>query len=101
VPNGLVAGMPTGQGEKEKEKPIGAWLHGLMFQFGLVRRRKLKIAFWILIHRKGDSNQWVSNNFKLNLNWSQTKINLNKLFEGFTNLELFKISLNIQIQTKA
>jgi hypothetical protein len=43
----------------------------------------------------------VSNNFKLNLNWSQTKVNLNELFQGFSNLELFKISLNIQIQTKA
>jgi hypothetical protein len=26
-PNDLVAGMPTGLGEKEKEKPIGAGLH--------------------------------------------------------------------------
>jgi hypothetical protein len=29
------------------------------------------------------------------------KINLNKPFGNFLNLELFKISLNIQIQTKA
>jgi hypothetical protein len=42
-----------------------------------------------------------SNTSKPNLNWSQTKVNLNKLFEYFSNLELFKISLNIQIQTKA
>jgi hypothetical protein len=28
-------------------------------------------------------------------------INLNKLFKYFSNLELWKISLNIQIQTKA
>jgi hypothetical protein len=42
-----------------------------------------------------------SNTFKPNLNWNQTSINLNKLFEGFSNLELLKISLNIQIQTKA
>jgi hypothetical protein len=41
------------------------------------------------------------NIFKLNLNTIQTRINLNKFFENFTNLELFKISLNIQIQTKA
>jgi hypothetical protein len=41
-----------------------------------------------------------SNTFKLNLYWGQTKINLNKLFKDFSNLELFKISLNIQIQTK-
>jgi hypothetical protein len=29
------------------------------------------------------------------LNWDQTKINLNKLFEDFSNLKLLKISLNI------
>jgi hypothetical protein len=33
--------------------------------------------------------------------WIQSGINSNKHFEGFSNLELFKISLNIQIQTKA
>jgi hypothetical protein len=42
-----------------------------------------------------------SNTFNQNLNWGQTKINLNKLFEDFSNLKLLKISLNIQIQTKA
>jgi hypothetical protein len=41
------------------------------------------------------------NTFKLNLNLAQTKINLNKLFNDFSNLKLLKISLNIQIQTKA
>jgi hypothetical protein len=41
------------------------------------------------------------NIFKLNLNRIQTRINLNNFFENFTNLDLFKISLNIQIQTKA
>jgi hypothetical protein len=35
-----------------------------------------------------------------NLNWGQSKINLTKLFEDFSNLELFKIGLNIQFQTK-
>jgi hypothetical protein len=34
------------------------------------------------------------NTFKLGLNWSQTRINSNKLFEDFSNL---KIDLNIQI----
>jgi hypothetical protein len=34
------------------------------------------------------------------LNWDQTKIKLNKLFEDFSNLDL-KIDSNIQIQTKA
>jgi hypothetical protein len=38
---------------------------------------------------------------KMILNRSQTKINLNKLFEYFSNLELLKITLNIQIQIKA
>jgi hypothetical protein len=31
------------------------------------------------------------------LNWNQSKINLNKLFEYFANLELLEIDLNIQI----
>jgi hypothetical protein len=35
------------------------------------------------------------------MSWSQTKINLNKLFEDFSNLKLWKIDSNIQIQTKA
>jgi hypothetical protein len=43
----------------------------------------------------------VLNIFKLDLNWIQTKINLNKFFEGFSNRGLSKISLNIQIQNKA
>jgi hypothetical protein len=42
-----------------------------------------------------------SNTFKQNLSWGKTKINLNKHLEDFLNLKLFKISLNIQIQTKA
>jgi hypothetical protein len=42
-----------------------------------------------------------SNTFELNLNWGQTKINLNKLFGGFSSLELLKISFNVQIQTMA
>jgi hypothetical protein len=37
----------------------------------------------------------------LNIFKSQTKLNLNKLFGDFSNLKLLKISLNIQIQTKA
>jgi hypothetical protein len=41
------------------------------------------------------------NIFKLDLNWIHSRIDLNKLFDGFSNLELFKIGLNIQIKTKA
>jgi hypothetical protein len=33
--------------------------------------------------------------FKLNLNWSQTRRNLNKIFEYFSNLELLDIDSNI------
>jgi hypothetical protein len=35
-----------------------------------------------------------SNFFKLDLNWGYTKINLNKFFEDFSNLELLEIDLN-------
>jgi hypothetical protein len=42
-----------------------------------------------------------SNTFKPNLDWGQTKINLNKLLEDFLNMELLKNHLNIQIQAKA
>jgi hypothetical protein len=35
-----------------------------------------------------------SNTFKLDLNWGYTKINLNKLFEDFLDLELLEINLN-------
>jgi hypothetical protein len=35
-----------------------------------------------------------SNTFKLDLNWGYTKINLNKLFVDFSNLELLEIDLN-------
>jgi hypothetical protein len=34
------------------------------------------------------------NTFKLDLNWGYTKINLNKLFEDFSNIELLEIDLN-------
>jgi hypothetical protein len=51
-------------------------------------------GFWI-------QNSKIKNTFKFDLNWIQTRINLNKPFEYFSNLELSKISLNIQIQNKA
>jgi hypothetical protein len=47
------------------------------------------------------SNSKDSNIFKPNLNGSQTKLNLNKLFKDFSNLDFLKICLNIQIQTEA
>jgi hypothetical protein len=43
----------------------------------------------------------VLNTFKLNLNWGKIGINSNNLFEGFSIMELLKIDLNIQIQSKA
>jgi hypothetical protein len=48
-----------------------------------------------------DSKFKDSNSFKPNMNWGQTRIDLNELFEDFTNLELLKFDSNIQIQTKA
>jgi hypothetical protein len=42
-----------------------------------------------------------SNTSKPKLNWSQTKINLGKPFEYFSNLKILEIGLNIKIQTKA
>jgi hypothetical protein len=49
-----------------------------------------------ILNRILDSKSNDSNIFKLVLNWVQTGINSNKLFEDFSNLKLFKISLNIQ-----
>jgi hypothetical protein len=43
----------------------------------------------------------VLNTFKLKLNWGKIRINSDKLFEGFSIMELLKIELNIQIQSKA
>jgi hypothetical protein len=53
-----------------------------------------------------DSWIWIQNSKiqkLLNKIWTgaQTKINLNKLFEDFSNMKLLKNRLNIQIQTKA
>jgi hypothetical protein len=53
-----------------------------------------------------DSWIWIQNSkiqMLLNKIWTgaQTKINLNKLFEDFSNMKLLKNRLNIQIQTKA
>jgi hypothetical protein len=42
-----------------------------------------------------------SNTFKSKFQQRPNYINLNKLFEDFSNLKLLKISLNIQIQTNA
>jgi hypothetical protein len=67
-------------------KGVLAWLHKLFSDF---ETRFLDSKFKDL------------NTFKPNLKWGQTRIDLNKLFEYFSNLEIFKISLNIQIQTKA
>jgi hypothetical protein len=42
-----------------------------------------------------------SNTFKSKFELRPNYINLNKIFEDFSNLKLLKISLNIQIQTNA
>jgi hypothetical protein len=46
--------------------------------------------FWIFLFKDLVPKSKGLNIFKLNLNRNQTRINLNKLFEHFSNLELFK-----------
>jgi hypothetical protein len=57
-----------------------------------VRCRKFLFKFLI---KNLSSNKIDLNIFKLNLNGVQTRINSNKLFEDFSNLEVLKIDLNI------
>jgi hypothetical protein len=57
-----------------------------------VRCKKFLFKFLI---KNLSSNKIVLNIFKLNLNGVQTRINSNKLFEDFSNLEVLKIDLNI------
>jgi hypothetical protein len=54
--------------------------------------RTILFEFWIKVLSLKSK---VLNMFKLNLNWSQTRRNLNKLFEYFSNLELLDIDSNI------
>jgi hypothetical protein len=51
---------------------------------------------WFRIYL-GLKNQRTKNIFKLKFQLGYTKINLNKLFGDFSNLELLKIDLNNQI----
>jgi hypothetical protein len=85
-----------GKENQKKERKIGGLIktHELKSKVGC---RKFLSNFLKAFGFKSKN----SNDFKLNLNLNQTKINLNNFFEDFSNLELLKISLNIQIQTKA
>jgi hypothetical protein len=70
---------------------LGCQGHRAEFKDGLHKLfLEFRQGFWI-------KNLKDSNTFKLNLNWGQTWINLNKLFKYFLNLELFEIDLNNQI----
>jgi hypothetical protein len=63
-------------------------------------RRLLRKSFRIFSMFLGLKSK-DSNTFKPNLNWNKIKINSNQNFGYFSNLELLKIDLNIQIQAKA
>jgi hypothetical protein len=91
-PNGLVTLADSRENGCGPQEGMG-WKQGIK-QMGCIN------GFWIYYKDLGfKSND--SNIFNQNLKWGQTKINLNKPFIDFSNLELYKISLNIQIQTKA
>jgi hypothetical protein len=90
---GWWAKMPLRTGPAPKNSKEN-WV-GMLRPSGRIPGWVAKILFKNLGFKSNDLNK-----FKLNLNWCQTKINLTKLFEVFSNLKLFKISLNIQIQNK-
>jgi hypothetical protein len=78
------------RGEKQRKK-VG-WAARMTGPKSRVGCRKFLFKFWI---KDLNSNKIVLNIFKLNLNGVQTRINSNKLFEDFSNLEVLKIGLNI------
>jgi hypothetical protein len=81
---------------QEKEREIGGLVktHGPKSKMGC---RKFLSNFLKAFGFKIQRFKYFQTEFELGETW----INLNKLFEDFSNLELSKISLNIQIQTKA
>jgi hypothetical protein len=81
----------------ENKREWGGLLEGFWAKLTMGCINKV-FRFWF---KDLDLKPRISNAFKSNLNWGQTKINLNKLFKDFSNLEFLKISLNIQIQTEA
>jgi hypothetical protein len=85
----------AGFGENKRE--WGGLLEGFWAKLTMDYRNKV-FRFWF---KDLDLKPRISNTFKPNLNWGQTKINLNKLFKDFLNLEFLKIGLNIQIQIEA
>jgi hypothetical protein len=66
---------------------------------GLGRNQRIKknrMFKWFQIYL-GFKNQRIQNIFKLKFELGYTKINLNKLFGDFSNLEYLEIDLNNQI----
>jgi hypothetical protein len=63
------------------------------------RIKKNGLFKWFQIYL-GFKNQRIQNIFKLKFELGYTKINLNKLFGDFSNLELLEIDLNNQIEIK-
>jgi hypothetical protein len=75
-------GSWAGEGFRAKIKDLNRWASDLIFE---------------LISRILSLKSKVSNISNWILNKGQTRISKSKLFEGFSNLELLKIDLNIQI----
>jgi len=73
--------MPHGPTQRENKDDWAEMENGLRYRFSnfICKDLSLKIK--------------VSNTFKPNLNGGHTKVNLNKLFEDFPNLELLKIKV--------
>jgi hypothetical protein len=72
--------------------------NGSGFKYGLGRNGNWAVEnlFRIFFKAFGFKSK-NSNKFKLNLNWSQTRIISNKLFEEFSNLETWNLILNNQL----
>jgi hypothetical protein len=111
-----LAGAAVAQLRKEENAPSALGWSGPKLGRELVRLREFPwkqpgLSWWI-----GPNWQWAMvnyfhnfqtkiwvlkssiSNFKPKLNWGQTRINSNKLFEYFSNLQLLKkLALNVQI----
>jgi hypothetical protein len=69
-------------GFQAKFKDLNRWASDLIF--------KLISRILSLKSKVSNISNWI-------LNWGQTRISKSKLFEDFSNLELLKIDLNIQV----
>jgi hypothetical protein len=92
-------GGRRGTGGPDRAKKAAAsrsWAKRLFWAIMGERKMGCRMEFWIYWKIR-DSNQGDLNIFKSNLNWIQNRINSNKLFEDFSNLEVLEIGLNIKI----